>query len=242
MATFLITLVVLGGLSTCCASAIPRRWWVCLLPSWAIAVGLFVVHPWIAAVNINDLLDSVLAPGAMAQIMLLLVVESMLLAWACYASVTRVAGEKTAAAWPGGQRFVWLRRGVLSLGRFVVYLPSPALILGLLYAQSWIFHHFSNATFARLALMHAAGVFVLLVAASVACRLVLPGRSVRLEFRFLLAMLQLGLAVFLPVWINGARAVSPPQPSEVLPAITVWVCLAALAGAGFAMSRKGKRL
>lgn len=242
MATFLITLVVLGGLSTCCASAIPRRWWVCLLPSSAIAVGLFVVHPWIAAVNINDLLDSVLAPGSMTQIMLLLVVESMLLAWACYASVTAVPEDKPVSAWPGGERFVWLRRSVLSLGRFVVYLPSPALILGLLYAQSWIFHNFSIMTFARLALLQAAGVFVLLVAAALVCRLALPGRSVRLEFRFLLAMLQLGLAVFLPVWVNGARAVSPPQTFEVLPAITVWVCLAALAGAGFALSRKGKRL
>ncbi|MEM9420350.1 MAG: hypothetical protein AAGA25_15030 [Planctomycetota bacterium] len=203
----------------------------------AIAGALFAVHPQVTQINFARVIEVARQPYTMMQISLVLICEGLLVIWACHhAGQARAAGG-AALAWPGEARIARLLRGVHKIGQCAVYLPSPALLLGLALMQSWLFHQLSSMPFARIALLQSLAVFFVLVGLAILCRWVLPRRDQRIEVRFLMAMVQLGLAVFLPMWGDGAMESVNAYAVDLTSSVVVWAGLIALALVGLGMSQ-----
>lgn len=237
MASCLIILILVGGIGMLCAMALPRRWYLALPLCLVVATTLFAMHPYVTQINFARLIELARHPYSVMQVSLVLVCEGLLVIWACHHVGMSGASGESVLVWPGEKGVLRLTKFIDKVARQAIYLPSPALLLGLVFMQSWLFHRLSHMPFVKIALLQSLGVLVILPGAAVLCRALLPQRDLRVEVRFLMAMVQLGLAVFLPMWGDGTMNSVNAYAVDIVSEAVVWAGLIALAFVGFGVSQ-----
>lgn len=230
-------LAIVGLVATVFSLSMVASWrWVLPL-SFALAAGLYGVYPFVAHVNFQRLVDLASFLDLVSLISLYLICEGLVVVWACHVLASRDQVARPGALWPGQVTAARVRRKLADWLGVVVYLPTLSLVVALVVVQSWLFHRVSGVSFQWIALLQVAAVALLLPASALGVRWLLPQRDWRIEMRIMLGMLQIGLAMFLPVLAAGTRAIGNPYAVEPVLTVTVLGGIAVLAAVGLGVWR-----
>ncbi|WP_432797786.1 hypothetical protein [Poriferisphaera sp. WC338] len=222
-----------GFLATVLGLSLMTSSWRHLLVCFTTALVVFVAYPYIISVNFQNLIKAAAAPDSMALLSLCLIVEGLFLLWTCHKLTTQDADRRPEGTWPGQGFAACLRcRGGRSLG-VVVYIPALTMIVALLVLQSWLFHEVSGVSFRLITVLLAVSIFLLLLVLSAGARWLLPQRDGRIETRMQLGMLQIGLAMFVPIIASRTRAIGDPYAVELAPTLLALSGMAVVAVLGY---------
>lgn len=223
MHTILILLSVTGVLGSALGLSMkPRRWtWL----AWGFVVGivLFCFHPIVVHWSFPKLEEWLDLPGLLPWLSLILLGEAVIV----IAGVWESPGlRRPAPPWPGTR---WSDVGLRTFRRLcnaLTGLPSAAAWVSALVLMCWLFYRISHLDFTTIALGVSIGLAVALVLATWCIRGLLPNAGERNELRVLLAVLQMALALAMPVashagpTSSNAFAVDLPETAVVLAVLT----------------------
>lgn len=244
MVTMMSLLAGIGLLATVLNLSLLPKWRYVVPMCLLVGVGLYFAHPLTTEINLNRLYEALTAYELMATLSAYLVFEGLCIVLACHylASEEKDGGSESQGLWPGQVVTAWLRERAHAVLGYFAYLPSVILLIALVVWQSWLFHNISGTSFQLIALTQAAVVAVTLVAACWIVRVALPLWHLRVELRILLAMFQVGLAMFLPVIASGTRAIGNPYEIDVRVTLAVLAVMIGLALTGLTIQRIGLNL
>ncbi len=232
-------LALIGTLATVFNLSLVNRRRVILALSLLTGVIVFAMHPWTVQINFYRVFELLTAYGFAATISVYLICEGLGVIVACHTLSTRHNGDVATQPepWPGERLAAWIGRYVRGVLSVVVLLPTVLFIITLAVSQAWLFHNVSGVSYTLVALMQAVGVAAVLPIACWAFRWALPLLHWRIELRILLAMLQVGLAMFLPVLAGNTQTYSDPFPIDPVQVAVVLLSLFGIATVGFAAQR-----
>ncbi len=234
MATILSLLVGIGLLATVFNLSLISRWRYVLSVCLFVAVGLYLVHPLTTKINLNHLYGALTGEEPLKLLSIYLICEGLCIVLACHYLTSEGKGDVAEAEglWPGQVLTMKLRHGLhVALGYFA-YLPSVLFLIALVVWQSWLFHNISGMPFRLIALLQACAVVVSLVVLCWSVRAALPQWHWRVEMRILLAMSQVGLAIYLSAMAEGMRVLGDAYEVDAKVTLAVLAGLLALASAG----------
>jgi hypothetical protein len=200
--------------------ALIRKVWIRLAAVLGIAAGTFALYPLSMQINARQFALFLDDYNLLSLACTVQVLESfIMLAAGTVFLKSRVEGGKIPAI------------GYLSI------IPTPILIAGLFMIQTAALYFIDGKSFDWTARTVAVGIFIFFAAGSGVIRFLSKSDELRLDLKFYLSIMQLLLAMFLPVLIRGGTIEATQFDVGVLHSIAVWGSMIVLCIAGYYCSR-----
>lgn len=125
---------------------------------------------------------------------------------------------------------------------YLSFFPSPIFLAGLFMIQTGALYYMNGTSFHRIGFILAVTVSILLFSASLVARRITGTNIDRMEFKVYLSLLQLILAMFLPVTIKGGTMNTTQFEVDMILVITSWGGMLLVCILGFHLTRLKARL
>jgi hypothetical protein len=221
---FLIFLFALGYLICAINTGFFRRRGASIAYAAAIALSIPVTRNVCERFSLPVLAGFISAPRGVVNCALLQMLESVII-------LTLSVRYLVDHYWPRGGR----RWAALSLA------PPMAAFAANVAAQAFLFYALPGVSFTAISWCCAGAFFAVLCAAAIGIRALLPDVSKRMSLKVMLTFLQIALAMFLPVAVNGIDEIPVPVHGDFLFAGVAVLGMASIAGAGFCVHRYNNR-